>query len=224
MGASLTSLLLWFHSRSLILLLQASLSHLSSSCVTLSSSAEFKYVCAIASGRVHVPECMYVRVCERNEVCLTCACHRQLSGLWMLDGGFYDLVKTGYIIQSSIHSEREKAKKKDRLRGRERERKIEAAGWVKFNEFSHGRWKNDCESWQRRKVSTPLISPVSSALLFFWLIMGDVLRKKKESEMSRVSFSSRCVTLLPHVAFLTLLSQKQKCLSCTDHDCFLTIV
>lgn len=80
---------------------------------------------------MHVPECMYVWVCEKNEVCLTCACRHpqdpqpQLTGLWMLDGGFYDLVKTGYIIQSSIHSEREKAKRErwiERKREGERER------------------------------------------------------------------------------------------------------
>lgn len=201
MGASLTSLLLWFHSLSLILLLQASLSHLSSSCVTLSSSAEFKCVCASASGRetfelhlsVHVPECMYVRVRGRNEVCLTCACRRpqdpqpQLTGLWMLDGGFYDLVKTGYIIQSSIHSEREKAKR-ERWIGRKRERERERGcrlSEILMNSLTVG-GKNDCESWQRR-TRFQLRWFLLCHQLFYFLphLMGDVRRKTEESEKGR---------------------------------------
>lgn len=124
----------------------APLSHLSS-CVTPSPSAEFQHACACIwkSGdflsRISARARSHVRVGTRegrrrlSDVRVRSQRFKPwLTGLWMLDGGFYDLVKTGYIIQSSIHLEREKEREREREGERliKREKKGEPTGWVKF--------------------------------------------------------------------------------------------
>lgn len=143
MGASLTSLLLWFHSLSLILVLKASLSHLSSSCVTLSSSAEFEYVCAAASGRetferafqsararLHVRASVWEKRGELN-VCVPSP-RSSTSANWLMNvgwGGFMILLKLVTLFKAPFIQRVKSQREKDRLRGK---REREAAGWVKF--------------------------------------------------------------------------------------------
>lgn len=120
------------------------------------------------------------------------------------------LLKLVTLFKAPFIQREKRQREKDRLRGRKRERP--QAEW-NFNEFSHGRRKNDCESWQRRTRFQLRWFLLCHQIFYFLFHNGRCSKKgnrKWEREMSGVSFSSRCVTLLPHVAFLTLLKSETK--------------